>query len=215
VLTVLALFAAFNMEINAKLAARGDDAMQLLITDPDVMVGMLLGAILPCVVGATTMTAVGKAAGKIVVEIGRQFKEIDGLLEGREGVRPDANAVVGLATRAALVEMLFPGIVAVLAPALIGFLLGPEALAGALASAMVVGAVLALFMANAGGAWDNAKKSIEAGKLAGEKKGMESHKAAVVGDTVGDPFKDTSGPGISILIKVMSVVSLMIATSLV
>jgi K(+)-stimulated pyrophosphate-energized sodium pump len=215
VLTVLALFAAYNMEINAVLEARGDAAMQLLITDPRVMVGMLIGAVLPCIVGATTMTAVGKAAGAIVTEIGRQFREIDGLLEGREGVRPDANAVVTLATTAALTQMLFPGSVAIVAPALIGFLLGPEALAGALASAMVVGAVLALFMANAGGAWDNAKKTIEAGGLAGESKGGEAHKAAVVGDTVGDPFKDTSGPGIAILIKVMSVVSLMIATSLV
>ena len=215
VLTVLALFAAYNMEINAKLAARGDAPMQLLLTDPQVMIGLLLGSILPCIVGATTMTAVGKAAGKIVEEIGRQFREIDGLLEGREGVRPDANAVVSLATRAALSEMILPGMVAILAPAAIGFLLGPEALAGALAAAMCVGAVLSLFMANAGGAWDNAKKLIEAGGLPGEKKGMEAHKAAVVGDTVGDPFKDTSGPGISILIKVMSVVSLMIATSLV
>ncbi len=215
VLTVLALFAAFNMEINAKLATQGQGPMQLLITDPKVMVGMLLGSILPCIVGATTMTAVGKAAGSIVTEIGRQFREIDGLLEGKEGVRPDANAVVSLATRAALIEMLLPGIIAVIAPAAIGVILGPEALAGALAAAMCVGAVLALFMANAGGAWDNAKKSIEAGKLAGEKKGMDSHKAAVVGDTVGDPFKDTSGPGIAILIKVMSVVSLMIAAYLV
>jgi len=215
VLTVLALFAAFNMEINAKLLSQGEGPMQLLLTDPNVMVGLLLGSILPCVVGATTMTAVGKAAGKIVEEIGRQFREIDGLLEGREGVRPDATAVVGLATKAALTEMLFPGIVAVLAPAAIGFILGPEALAGALAAAMCVGAVMALFMANAGGAWDNAKKSIEAGKVPGEKKGMDAHKAAVVGDTVGDPFKDTSGPGIAILIKVMSVVSLMIATALV
>jgi len=215
VLTVLALFAAFNMEINAKLAEMGEGPMRLLITDPKVMVGFLLGSILPCVVGATTMTAVGKAAGAIVEEIGRQFREIDGLLEGKEGVRPDANAVVSLATRAALIEMLLPGIVAVVAPAAIGYLLGPEALAGALAAAMCVGAVLALFMANAGGAWDNAKKTIEAGGLAGEVKGGDAHKAAVVGDTVGDPFKDTSGPGIAILIKVMSVVSLMIATYLV
>jgi len=215
VLTVLALFAAFNMEINEKLLSQGKEPMMLLITDPRVMVGMLLGSVLPCVVGATTMTAVGKAAGAIVEEIGRQFREIDGLLEGREGVRPDANAVVSLATRAALTEMLLPGTVAVVAPAAIGFLLGPEALAGALAGAMVVGAVMALFMANAGGAWDNAKKTIEAGGLAGEVKGGDAHKAAVVGDTVGDPFKDTSGPGIAILIKVMSVVSLMIATALV
>ena len=215
VLTVLALFAAFKMEIDAVKFANGEPELQLLITDPRVMVGLLLGSLLPCVVGAATMTAVGKAAGAIVEEIGRQFREIPGLLEGKEGVRPDANAVVEMATKAALSQMVLPGLVAVVAPAAIGFGLGPEALGGALASSMCVGAVLALFMANAGGAWDNAKKSIEAGGLAGESKGGDAHKAAVVGDTVGDPFKDTSGPGIAILIKVMSVVSLMIATSLV
>jgi K(+)-stimulated pyrophosphate-energized sodium pump len=157
------------------------------------------------------MTAVGKAAGKIVEEIGRQFREIKGLLEGAEGVRPDAAACVDLATKAALSQMMLPGLAAVVAPPVIGFLLGAEALAGALAGAMIVGAVLSLLMANAGGAWDNAKKLIEKGGLEGEKKGSDAHKAAVVGDTVGDPFKDTSGPGIAILIKVMSVVSLMIA----
>lgn len=214
VLTVLALFAAYKMEIDAVRRAEGGAELLLMINDPKVMVGMLIGAVLPCVVGASTMTAVGKAAGSIVTEIGRQFREIDGLLEGREGVRPDAAAVVSLATRAALVQMLFPGLVAIVAPVVIGFGLGPEALAGALASAMVVGAVMALFMANAGGAWDNAKKTIEAGGLNGEVKGGDAHKASVVGDTVGDPFKDTSGPGIAILIKVMSVVSLMIAASL-
>jgi K(+)-stimulated pyrophosphate-energized sodium pump len=214
VLTVLALFAAFNMEINAVRLAAGLGELSLELTDANVMVGLLIGAILPCVVGAATMKSVGNAAAKIVIEIGRQFKEIPGLLEGKEGVRPDAAACVDLATRAALAEMVLPGIVAVLAPPLIGFTLGAEALAGALASAMIVGAVLSLFMANAGGAWDNAKKFIEAGRLEGEKKRSEAHKAAVVGDTVGDPFKDTSGPGIAILIKVMSVVSLLIATSL-
>ena len=206
VLTVLALFAAYKMEIDAVRRANDGAELMLLINDPRVMVGMLIGAVLPCVVGASTMTAVGKAAGAIVTEIGRQFREIDGLLEGREGVRPDAAAVVSLATRAALIQMLFPGTVAIVAPIAIGFGLGPEALAGALASAMVVGAVMALFMANAGGAWDNAKKTIEAGGLDGEVKGGDAHKASVVGDTVGDPFKDTSGPGIAILIKVMSVV---------
>jgi K(+)-stimulated pyrophosphate-energized sodium pump len=210
VLTVLALFAAFNMEVTA---AMGGKEMDLSLTNPIVMVGLLIGAVLPAIVGSTTMTAVGNAAGAIVEEVGRQFREIDGLLEGREGVKPDTAACVDLATRAALKEMILPGMVAVLAPPVIGFALGPEALAGALGSATVVGAVLALFMANGGGAWDNAKKTIEAGKLAGEKKGSDAHKAAVVGDTVGDPFKDTSGPGISILIKVMSVVSLMIASS--
>jgi K(+)-stimulated pyrophosphate-energized sodium pump len=215
VLTVIALFAAFKMEIDAARLAAGTAALNLDLTNGNVLVGLILGGILPTIVGASTMTAVGKAAGKIVLEIGRQFKEIPGLLEGRKGVRPDAARCVDLATKAALSEMILPGLVAVVVPPAIGFFLGAEALAGALAGAMVVGAVLSLFMANAGGAWDNAKKYIEKGELPGEKKGSEAHKSAVVGDTVGDPFKDTSGPGISILIKVMSVVSLMIASLLV
>ncbi|MBS1985257.1 MAG: sodium-translocating pyrophosphatase [Bdellovibrionales bacterium] len=214
VLTVIALFAAYKMEIDFKRIAMGKPAMLLDLTDGRVLVGLLIGSVLPCVVGASTMTAVGKAAGKIVEEIRRQFKDIPGLLEGRPGVKPETAACVDLATRAALSQMILPGVVAILAPPAIGFLLGAEALAGALAGAMVVGAVLSLFMANAGGAWDNAKKTIEKGALAGEKKGSDAHKAAVVGDTVGDPFKDTSGPGIAILIKVMSVVSLMIASLL-
>jgi K(+)-stimulated pyrophosphate-energized sodium pump len=214
VLTVIALFAAYKMEIDFKRLAAGREALSLDLTNGKVLVGLLLGGILPCVVGAATMTAVGKAAGRIVVEIGRQFKEIPGLLEGKPGVRPDAAACVDLATKAALSQMILPGTIAIISPPVIGFLLGAEALAGALAGAMIVGAVLSLFMANAGGAWDNAKKTIEKGALAGEKKGSDAHKAAVVGDTVGDPFKDTSGPGIAILIKVMSVVSLMIASLL-
>lgn len=211
ILTVVALFAAYKLEIDFVRSRTGGEPLSLQLTDGNVLIGILLGGILPCVVGASTMTAVGVAAGKIVEEIGRQFREIKGLLEGVEGVKPDAAACVDLATKAALSQMLLPGLAAVVAPPVIGFLLGPEALAGALAGAMIVGAVLALFMANAGGAWDNAKKTIEKGGLPGEKKGSDAHKAAVVGDTVGDPFKDTSGPGISILIKVMSVVSLMIA----
>jgi K(+)-stimulated pyrophosphate-energized sodium pump len=211
ILTVIALFAAFKLEIDFVRSIRGGSPLILDLTDGRVLVGILLGGILPCVVGASTMTAVGRAAGKIVEEIGRQFREIPGLLEGKEGVRPDTRTCVDLATRAALSQMMLPGLAAVVAPPVIGFALGAEALAGALAGAMIVGAVLALFMANAGGAWDNAKKSIEKGALEGEKKGSDAHKAAVVGDTVGDPFKDTSGPGISILIKVMSVISLMIA----
>lgn len=214
VLTVIALFAAYKMEINFKRLSQGQPLLNLDITNGKVLVGMLLGGLLPCIVGASTMTAVGKAAGMIVEEIGRQFREIKGLLEGAPGVRPDAAACVDLATKAALSQMILPGCVAVIVPPVIGFVLGAEALAGALAGAMVVGAVLSLFMANAGGAWDNAKKFIEKGGLAGEKKGSDAHKSAVVGDTVGDPFKDTSGPGIAILIKVMSVVSLMIASLL-
>ncbi len=214
VLTVIALFAAFKMEVDHVRALKNLPAMMLDLTNGRVLVGLLLGGVLPCIVGASTMTAVGKAAGSIVEEIGRQFREIPGLLEGKPGVRPDAAACVDLATKAALSQMILPGIVAVVVPPVIGFVFGAEALAGALAGAMIVGAVLSLLMANAGGAWDNAKKTIEKGALPGEKKGSDAHKAAVVGDTVGDPFKDTSGPGIAILIKVMSVVSLMIAALL-
>ena len=211
VLTVIALFAAFKFEVDVHRVAQGLPAMALSLVDPRVLAGLLIGSILPCVVGASTMTAVGNAAQKIVVEIRRQFREIPGLLEGRPGVKPDTKACVDLATKAALSEMLLPGFIAVVAPVIIGFTLGAEALAGALAGALAVGAVLSLLMANAGGAWDNAKKAIEKGAIPGEKKGTDAHKAAVIGDTVGDPFKDTSGPGIAILIKVMSVVSLMIA----
>lgn len=214
ILTVIALFAAFKAEIDFGRIRDGLEPLSLELTNGKVLVGLLLGGILPCVVGASTMRAVGKAAGKIVEEIGRQFKEIPGLLEGKAGVRPDAAACVDLATKAALAEMILPGSVAIIVPPVIGFTLGAEALGGTLAGAMVTGAVLSLFMANAGGAWDNAKKFIEKGGLPGEKKGSDAHKAAVVGDTVGDPFKDTSGPGIAILIKVMSVVSLLIATLL-
>jgi K(+)-stimulated pyrophosphate-energized sodium pump len=214
ILTVIALFAAFKAEVDHTRLAANLDPLSLELTNGNVLVGLLLGGILPCVVGASTMRAVGRAAGKIVEEIGRQFREIPGLLEGKAGVRPDAAKCVDLATKAALSEMILPGLVAIVIPPVIGFTLGAEALGGTLAGAMVTGAVMSLFMANAGGAWDNAKKFIEKGGLKGEKKGSDAHKAAVVGDTVGDPFKDTSGPGIAILIKVMSVVSLLIATLL-
>jgi K(+)-stimulated pyrophosphate-energized sodium pump len=211
VLTVVALFAAFNMEVNEARRAAGQDELRLNLVDADVLMGLLFGSILPCIVGATTMTAVGRAAGAIVEEIRRQFREIPGLLEGKEGAEPQPARIVDLATGAAIKEMVLPGAVAVLAPVLVGYTLGPKALAGALAGALVVGATLSLLMANGGGAWDNAKKFIEKGGLPGHGKGSDAHKAAVVGDTVGDPFKDTSGPGISILIKVMGVVSLLIA----
>jgi K(+)-stimulated pyrophosphate-energized sodium pump len=202
VLTVVALFVAFNQEAGVS---------DLRLNDADVLLGMMLGSILPCLVGAATMTAVGRAAGAIVEEIRRQFREIPGLLEGREGAEPQPARIVDIATTAAIKEMIYPGLIAIVAPVLIGFVLGPKVLAGALAGALAVGATLSLLMANAGGAWDNAKKFIEKGGLPGSKKGSDAHKAAVVGDTVGDPFKDTSGPGVSILIKVMGVVSLLIA----
>lgn len=209
VLTVVALFSAFNMEVNHARAKEGLAEIALNLTSSGVLIGILIGSFLPFLVAATTMTAVGRAAQSIVVEIGRQFREIKGLLEGKAD--PDSAKIVDITTKAALFEMIVPGLIAVLAPVLVGFVLGPVALAGMLAGALAVGATMALFMANAGGAWDNAKKYIEKGNLEGHGKGSEAHKGAVVGDTVGDPFKDTSGPGVAILIKVMSVVSLAIA----
>lgn len=209
ILTVLALFSAFNMEVNHVRETAGLAKMSLDLTSSGVLIGILLGSILPFLVGSTTMTAVGKAAQKIVVEIARQFKEIPGLREGK--AEPQPAKIVDIATQAALWEMILPGMIAILAPVAVGFLMGPQALAGLLAGGLAVGATMSLYMANAGGAWDNAKKFIEKGGLPGHPKGSDAHKAAVVGDTVGDPFKDTSGPGIAILIKVMSVVSLLIA----
>ncbi|MEN9800641.1 MAG: hypothetical protein RL653_4338 [Pseudomonadota bacterium] len=209
-LTVVALFSAYSLEVNhARVAAKLGE-MNLSLNDPKILIGILVGAVLPFIVGASTMLAVGKAAGSIVNEIKRQFDTIPGLREGK--AEPQPKAIVDIATSAALSQMILPGMVAVLGPALIGFTLGPAALAGALAGALAVGASLSLFMANAGGAWDNAKKYIEKGGIPGHLKRSDTHKAAVIGDTVGDPFKDTSGPGVSILIKVMSVVSLLIAS---
>jgi len=210
-LTALALFSAFSQAVSSALIARGMPALTIEITEPKVVIGLFLGGALPFLIAAMTMTSVGRAAGKMVEEIRRQFREIPGLLEGKEGAKPDPARCVDISTRAALKEMVMPGVVAVLAPVVVGFWLGPEALGGMLAGATVAGVLLALMMANGGGAWDNAKKSIEKGELAGEKKGTSAHAAAVVGDTVGDPFKDTSGPSMNILIKLMSVVSLVIA----
>ncbi|MFO7768444.1 MAG: sodium-translocating pyrophosphatase [bacterium] len=208
-LTALALFAAYSSAVNDSILQRGGEEMLIIITEPRVVIGLLIGAVLPFLVAALTMTSVGKAAFKMINEIRRQFREIPGLLEGEEGVKPDAARCVDISTRAALKEMVVPGVLAVFSPVLVGFLLGPESLGGMLAGATATGVMLALFMANGGGAWDNAKKYIEEGNLGG--KGSEAHKAAVVGDTVGDPFKDTSGPSMNILIKLMGVVSLVIA----
>jgi len=201
-LTALALFSAYATAV-------GLESINLL--NPMVVIGLLIGGALPFLIGAMTMTSVGRAAGKMVDEIRRQFREIPGLLEGKEGVKPDSQKCVDISAKAALQEMILPGMVAVIAPVLVGFVLHKEALGGMLAGATLAGVLLALMMSNGGGAWDNAKKFIEKGELAGEKKGGEAHKAAVVGDTVGDPFKDTSGPAMNILIKLMSVVSLVIA----
>jgi K(+)-stimulated pyrophosphate-energized sodium pump len=208
-LTVVALFSAFSMEVNHARNAAGLGDMVLLLTDSKVLIGILLGSILPFMVGASTMLAVGRAAQAIVEEIRRQFREIPGLMELK--AEPEPKKIVDIATKAALSEMILPGVVAIVIPPVVGYLMGPAALAGLLAGSLAVGATMSLYMANAGGAWDNAKKYIEKGKLPGYKKGSDVHKAAVVGDMVGDPFKDTSGPGVAILIKVMSVVSLLVA----
>ncbi len=203
-LTALALFAAYTSAIGA-------DNLNLELTNPMVVIGLLIGGGLPFVVAAMTMTSVGKAAGDMVVEIRRQFKEIPGLLEGKEGVKPDSQTCVDISTKAALREMVGPGVVAVVAPVVVGYGLGYDALGGLLAGSLVSGVLMALFMANAGGAWDNAKKAIEQDHIPGAKKGDEAHDAAVIGDTIGDPFKDTSGPSLNILIKLMSIVAVVLA----
>lgn len=210
-LTALALFSAFTQAVDQARQAVNLPPLQIVLTDSYVVIGLLLGGILPFFIGALTMTAVGRAAGKMVDEIRRQFREIPGLLAGDPSARPDAARCVDIATAAALKEMILPGVTAVVAPVVVGWILGAEALGGMLAGATVTGVLLALFMANAGGVWDNAKKSIEKGEVPGEHKGSDAHKAAVVGDTVGDPFKDTSGPSMNILIKLMSIVALVIA----
>lgn len=212
-LTALALFAAFTQAVNAKLLAVGQPVLQIMLDDPKVVIGLFIGGVIPFYLGALTMTSVGKAAFTLVNEIRRQFREIPGLLEGKPGVKPDSNRCVDICTQAALKEMIAPGVVAVVMPVLVGFVLGPTGLGGMLAGATLAGVLMALFMANAGGAWDNAKKYIEKGNLGG--KGSDTHKAAVVGDTIGDPFKDTSGPAMNILIKLMSIVALVIAPLLV
>ena len=201
-LTALALFAAYTTSVGG---------VVLNLTDPMVVIGLLIGGGLPFVVAAMTMTSVGKAAGDMVVEIRRQFKEIPGLLEGKEGVKPDSQTCVDISTKAALREMIGPGFVAVIAPVVVGFGLGSVALGGMLAGSLVTGVLMALFMANAGGAWDNAKKAIEQDHIPGAKKGDDAHDAAVIGDTIGDPFKDTSGPSLNILIKLMSIVAVVLA----
>lgn len=202
-LTALALFSAYTSTIEA---GTGKPVI-IDVTEPIVVIGLFIGAMIPYLAAAITMTSVGKAAHAMVEEVRRQFREIPGLMEGTG--KPDTKRCVEISTTAALREMIVPGLLAVLAPVVVGFGLGPVALGGMLAGATVSGVLLALMMANSGGAWDNAKKWIEEGNLGG--KGSEPHKAAVVGDTVGDPFKDTSGPSLNILIKLMSVISLVLA----
>jgi K(+)-stimulated pyrophosphate-energized sodium pump len=205
-LTALAVFGAYTQTFTAK-----NIAIDLSITNPMLIAGVFVGAILPGLIVCFTMQSVGKAASMIVTEIRRQFREISGLLEGREGVKPDVSRCVEISTKAALSEMRAPGLIAIIAPVLVGFLMGADALAGLLLGTTVVGVVLGIFMSNTGGSWDNAKKFIEQGLVEGERKGSDAHKAAVVGDTIGDPFKDTSGPSLNILIKLVSILSLLIA----
>jgi len=207
-LTALALFSAYSQTVAQSLPGK---QLQLDLIDPRVVVGFFIGGVLPFFIGNLTMSSVGRAAFKMVEEVRRQFREIPGLMEGK--AEPDTTRCIDISTRAALKEMVAPGITAVAAPVIVGFALGPQSLGGMLAGSMLVGVLLALFMANSGGAWDNAKKMIEEGILGG--KGSEAHKAAVVGDTVGDPFKDTSGPSMNILVKLMSIVALVIAPLLV
>jgi len=178
----------------------------------DVFIGLFLGAGLPFLFAALTIDAVGRAAATMIEEVRRQFREIPGLREGRAGVAPDSARCVQISTDASLKQMVVPGALAVVVPLVTGFI-DVDALGGLLAGALVTGFALAIFMANAGGAWDNAKKYIEAGAFGG--KGGEPHKAAVVGDTIGDPFKDTSGPAMNILLKVMTIVSLVFASAFV
>jgi K(+)-stimulated pyrophosphate-energized sodium pump len=201
-LAALALISAFIETVG-----HGNPDFVLRINDPLVLAGMFLGGIFPYIVSALTMTAVGDAAFEMIHEIRRQFREIPGLLEGK--AEPDTARCVDIATRAALKRMVVPGVLAVVAPVVVGLFIGPEALGGMLSGALICCVMMALFMANAGGAWDNAKKYVEKGNLGG--KGSDIHKATVVGDTVGDPLKDTSGPSMNILINVMAIVSLVIA----
>ena len=203
-LTALALFVAYKEAVTLAVGK----TVVMDITDPQVVIGVFLGGVVVLLAAAMTMSSVGRAAMEMVTEIRRQFREIPGLLQGTG--KPDTARCVTIATDAALREMVPPGLLAVLAPVIVGFFFGPVALGGLLLGAMLTGVVFALFMANAGGAWDNAKKSIEGGELAGERKGGEAHAAAVIGDTVGDPFKDTSGPAMNILVKLLSIVSLIL-----
>ncbi len=198
-LTALALFSAYQTATRVTVIS---------LTDVETIIGILIGALMPFAIAGTVMKSVGRTANKMVIEIRRQFREIKGLLEGQ--ARPDTDRCIDIVTRGALAEMILPGLLAIIAPLAIGFILGPESLGGFLAGATCSGVLLGIFMANAGAAWDNAKKWVEDGNLGG--KGTETHAATVIGDTVGDPLKDTAGPSMNILIKLMAIVSLVFAT---
>ena len=196
-MTALALLAAYGLVTGVT---------TINIMDPKVLSGVLIGALLPFLFSGMTMQAVGTAAGAMIEEVRRQFREIKGLKEGKKGVKPDAARAVAISTAGSLKAMILPSILAIISPILVGLLLKAEALGGMLAGSIVSGFLLAIFMANSGGAWDNAIKYVELGNHGG--KGSDTHKAAVTGDTVGDPFKDTSGPSINILLKLMTIVAL-------
>ena len=198
-LTAMALFMSYAQQVNLS---------AINILSYTTIIGLLIGGMLPFLFSAFTMESVSKAAYSMIEEVRRQFREIPGIMEGKS--KPDYTKCVDISTKAALREMIIPGVMAVVAPIIIGFLLGTEAVGGMLAGSLVTGVMMAIFMSNAGGAWDNAKKYIENGNHGG--KGSEAHKAAVVGDTVGDPFKDTSGPAINILIKLMTIVALVFSS---
>ena len=204
-LTSLALTSAFLTRADGVLA----EPMDLGITNPNVLAGLLVGGALPFAFSAMTMKSVGKAAFDMIEEVRRQFKTIPGIMEGKG--KPDYAKCVDISTKASIREMIAPGLLVILTPLLVGFLFGTQMLAGVLIGALIVGVMLAISMANSGGAWDNAKKYVETGVHGG--KGSDTHKAAVVGDTVGDPFKDTSGPSLNILIKLMAIISLVFAAT--
>jgi len=206
-LTALALFSAYQTTINQFLADKGKDLLQIRLTNVETVIGLFIGALMPFVIASLTIQAVGRTGNKMVTEIRRQFKEIKGLMEGK--AKPDSDRCIDIVTKGALTEMILPGLLAIAMPLLVGFLIGPESLGGFLAGATASGVLMGIFMANAGATWDNAKKWIEEGNLGG--KGTETHSAAVIGDTVGDPLKDTAGPSMNILIKLMAVVSLVFA----
>ena len=201
-LTALSLFASYREAVNNLTP----EELQIEVTNPDVIVGLFIGGMLTFLFSALTMTAVGKAAMEMVEEVRRQFREMPGIMEKK--AKPDYRRCVEISTHSSLKQMIVPGVLAIVAPVVVG-LWSVEALGGLLAGSLVTGILMAIMMANAGGAWDNGKKQIEGG-YKGDKKGSDRHKAAVVGDTVGDPFKDTSGPALNILIKLMTIVSLVL-----